>query len=139
MVAYRRRMRGFHLDKHAEDLLRADAGKADAMLTETELAAVLNVSVGWVRYVRNYRGDGPPCVDDDEIRYRRRDVRSWLEERRKYYAEKIEAKQKFDEKQKLERIAFKEAAARKCVQASKRAGGGRKTRREERKEKTAQL
>jgi hypothetical protein len=146
MVAYRRRPRGFHLDKRAADILKADRGNADAVMTEAELAAWFDVSVGWVRYVRNYRNrsDGPPCVEVDGIaHYRRRDVREWLEHRRKYYAEKVAARlefeRKFKEGCKQERKAFNEAAARRSAQASKRSSGGGRDAREERKEKTAAL
>jgi hypothetical protein len=145
MIAYRRRPRGFHVDKRAADILKSDRGDADELVTEKELAAIFDVSVGWVRYVRNYRSDGPQALegDDGEAYYRRRDFRKWLEERRKFYAEKIAAKQeieqKFREKCKIEWKTFKEAAARKRAQASRRASGGRRATREERKEKTAAL
>jgi hypothetical protein len=121
MVARRRRPLRFILDQRADAILRADSGNADDdELSDEQLAEMLGVSVSWVVHTRTYRDDGPPVtMVGDRVKYRRRDVRRWLKHRAK---------------QKKQQIADRERA-----QASKRASGGGRAAKEERKEKTASL
>jgi hypothetical protein len=121
MVAQRRRPLRFILDQRANAILRADTGNADDdELSEEQLAEMLGVSISWVVHTRVYRSDGPPVtMVGDKERYRRRDVRRWLKQRAK---------------QRKQQIADRERA-----QASKRASGGGREAKEERKEKTASL
>jgi predicted DNA-binding transcriptional regulator AlpA len=73
----------FHLDKHAEDIVRAATGEAaDDLLSETELARWLGVSNLWLQHKRR-QGGGPAFIriGPKRIKYRRSDVIAWLKGR----------------------------------------------------------
>jgi len=76
----------FHLDKRAADLAARlgfeREADPDELLTTRALAALLGVSIVWLRMGR-MRRYGPPAIKIAErhIRYRRDDVRRWLLER----------------------------------------------------------
>jgi predicted DNA-binding transcriptional regulator AlpA len=71
----------FHINKRADAILAASAGNGndDDLLTPLQTADWLGVSMQWLA-IRRSRGDGPPCVrlSPKVVRYRRGDVRSWL-------------------------------------------------------------
>jgi len=76
----------FHLDKRAADLASRlgfeREADPDELLTTRQLAALLGVSIIWLRMGR-LKGYGPDfvAVTPHHIRYRRDRVRAWLLER----------------------------------------------------------
>jgi predicted DNA-binding transcriptional regulator AlpA len=75
-------LRKHHLDKRADRLIEYGAGKDDDLLTTQQVADWLTVSIQWLEIgrVNNY---GPRFVRlaPRNIRYRRSDVRRWLQSR----------------------------------------------------------
>jgi hypothetical protein len=74
-----------YLDKHAERLIAASAAQADAQdddnFTTKRLADWLEVSTQTLEIARS-KGTGPPYWRlGNRVRYRRKDVIKWLEER----------------------------------------------------------
>jgi predicted DNA-binding transcriptional regulator AlpA len=76
-----------HIDKRAHQIAAAPAtsGDADELLSTMQLAALLGVSTQWLEIGRS-RGYGPPfkTLGPRMIRYRRGDVRAWLESRSRH-------------------------------------------------------
>jgi predicted DNA-binding transcriptional regulator AlpA len=75
-----------HLDRRAGQLL-ADATPAsdnDALLDTRQVAKWLGVSEQWLE-VGRAKGYGPTCVrlSERNIRYKRKDVISWLKQRQR--------------------------------------------------------
>lgn len=77
-------MRSHHLDKRAGAIVAATAGEVeeDKLLTTTEVAEWLGVSLAWLEIGR-HKGYGPPFVTVAPrlIRYLRSSVLAWLHER----------------------------------------------------------
>lgn len=72
-----------HLDRRAHKLLAEGAdGHPDDLLTTSQTAIWLGTSTQWLEIGRS-RGFGPKFirVSPRKVRYRRRDVLFWLEER----------------------------------------------------------
>jgi predicted DNA-binding transcriptional regulator AlpA len=72
-----------HLDRRALALIEAaNEGTDDELLSTTRVAVWLGVSPEWVEIGRS-KGWGPPYVrlSPRRIRYRRGDVKKWLQER----------------------------------------------------------
>jgi hypothetical protein len=70
-----------HIDRKADKLRNDIASFADDVLVNTrELATLLDVSTQFLEIGR-HRGYGPPFVKTGGVRYRMRDVRTWLDER----------------------------------------------------------
>lgn len=71
----------FHLDRRAARIA-AEPGDPDELLSTIETAEWLSVSVQWLEISR-HRGDGPPFlrIGTRCIRYRRDQVRAWLDSR----------------------------------------------------------
>jgi hypothetical protein len=71
-----------HLDKRADNLIAVSSGADDDLLGTADVAKWLNVSTQWLEIGRckNY---GPPFLrlSSRYVRYRRGDVRAWLQER----------------------------------------------------------
>jgi predicted DNA-binding transcriptional regulator AlpA len=75
--------RRHHLDRRAQQLLATGEGDADELMSQRAVAEWLGVSGQWLS-VGRHRGFGPPFVrlTPRMVRYRRGDVRAWLESRR---------------------------------------------------------
>lgn len=71
-----------HLDRRAADLAEALEGPPDDLLTTAALAQWLGVSPAWLEIARS-RGYGPKFVrlSPRRVRYSRRAVLAWLDER----------------------------------------------------------
>jgi hypothetical protein len=71
-----------HLDRRAQELIEAGVGDGDDLLNTVELCEWLGVSVAWAEIGR-VKGYGPPWIalSTRRIRYRRRDVLTFLEQR----------------------------------------------------------
>jgi predicted DNA-binding transcriptional regulator AlpA len=71
-----------HLDRRAADLAAAGAGNPDDLLSTSDLAEWLGVSVQWVEIGRS-KGWSPPFIklSPRRIRYRRESVLEWLRAR----------------------------------------------------------
>jgi predicted DNA-binding transcriptional regulator AlpA len=74
--------RSHHLDKRARSLALQGAGAPDDLLNTRELADWLGVSILWLEIGRN-KNYGPRYMKlgPRMVRYKRRDVLSWLEAR----------------------------------------------------------
>jgi predicted DNA-binding transcriptional regulator AlpA len=75
--------KGFHhLDRRADQILAAQSGDDDDLLTTKQVAAWFGASEQWfeIGRVKNY---GPPFIRMSEriVRYRRDDVVKWLKQR----------------------------------------------------------
>ena len=73
-----------HIDRRADQVLAAEPAAVtdDDLLRTSELARWLGVSIQWLEIGRS-KGYGPPYTKLSKkcIRYRRGDVKAWLEER----------------------------------------------------------
>lgn len=71
-----------HLDRRAADLLAEGAGDPDDLISTSDLAEWLGVSVQWVEIGRS-KGWSPPFIklSPRRIRYRRQAVLEWLRAR----------------------------------------------------------
>jgi predicted DNA-binding transcriptional regulator AlpA len=71
-----------HLDRRAPELIEQGTGDADDLLTTSEVAEWLGVSVQWAEIAR-HKSLGPRWISlsTRRIRYRRSDVVAWLESR----------------------------------------------------------
>ena len=75
-----------HLDRRADTLAAAltgpEVGPEDELLTTVQAAALLGNSIQWWEIAR-HRGYGPRFIrlSSRSVRYRRSDIRKWLEER----------------------------------------------------------
>lgn len=71
-----------HIDRYADQIADTVAGAPDDLLSSTDLAQWLGVSVQWLEIGR-VKGYGPAYVRiaPRRVRYRRADVLSWLEQR----------------------------------------------------------
>jgi hypothetical protein len=71
-----------HLDRRACQLMDADDGQSDDLLSTRELAAWLGVSTQFLEIGRSKKyGPKFVSISPRRIRYRRRDVLLWLDER----------------------------------------------------------
>jgi hypothetical protein len=71
-----------HLDNRLDELIAAGAGDPDDLMTISEVAAWLRVSLIWL-HIGRMKGYGPPFVRiaPRHIRYKRSDVLAWLKAR----------------------------------------------------------
>lgn len=71
-----------HLDRRADEIASAATGVGDELLTTSQVAAWLGVSIQWAEIARS-KNYGPPFqrVGPRVIRYRRADVLAWLKTR----------------------------------------------------------
>jgi hypothetical protein len=72
----------FHIDKRAGSILAVGHGSDDELLSTGETAGWLGVSTQWLE-IRRSRGGGPPFerISPRTVRYRRDQVRKWLDQR----------------------------------------------------------
>ena len=65
------------MNSHPQFLTR----KRSMLLSEPQLAEMLNLSISWVQRAR-FTGEGPPFIKiKHAVRYRKVDVERWIEER----------------------------------------------------------
>ncbi len=85
----------YHLDKRARALVAASiGGDDDELLTSKECAHWLGCSTAWLQGGRS-KGFGPPYVGlGRSIKYRRRDVLAWLDQRRVHAEQLAQSKGK---------------------------------------------
>jgi len=70
------------VDKRANQLIEQGAGDDDNVLTSSQVAEWLKISVAWLNQAR-IGAYGPPyaMLDDQTVRYKKSDVLGWLKER----------------------------------------------------------
>ena len=71
-----------HLDRRADEIIEHGEGDDDELLSTSDVAEWLQLSVQWVEIGR-HRGYGPKFIrlSPRRVRYRRGDVRDWLRQR----------------------------------------------------------
>ena len=76
------RAHGHHIDRRAAAIVEQDTADPDALLSTSDTAEWLGVSVQWLEIGR-HKGYGPRFLklSPKVVRYRRADVLAWLTER----------------------------------------------------------